>query len=615
VTASGSRTFRGVPASGGVAAGPARVLATTDSLRAPIAVRDAESLRDPALAAIRLDDALDQVATDLRALEDRLRAGGRTEEADIVGVGALIADDPSLRADARREVGEGRGPAEAVLRAAERHALAIAAIGDPTLAERAADVRQVGRRAAAILTSGSAAGDEAAQEQARGPDGTAPEAVQGSTDAPPRIGGGGSPRGGQSPNRGRGAVVLLADELGPADILGMEDGEIAAAAAVRGGPNAHAAIVARSLGLPLVLGIDAAALSVPDGAAVVVDGDRGWVTIEPEQPEMAAAREAMGAASRRKATLAAGRSLPVETVDGVGVTLLCNVATAAETRAGLAAGAEGVGLLRTELPFLDVADWPDEAAHRRVLDPILSQLHGRVATVRVLDFGGDKVPRFLSAAPGGADGQARGLPPLLRTPDALGSQLRAALRAGAGTRLRILVPMVTSLREVRLAREELDQAVAATGSDGAQMGVMVEVPSAALLAERLATEVDFLSIGTNDLTERVLGIHRRDPGARPALAAHPTVITLVNRVVKAGKAQGKPVGVCGEAAADPLVLPLLVGIGVGSVSVSPSRVDEVRARVRALSAEKCRQVARAAMRKDSAEAVWDLVRERALPDV
>ncbi|HEX9376918.1 MAG TPA: putative PEP-binding protein [Actinomycetota bacterium] len=562
-----------MPASPGVAAGPARVLAGSAPPPGD-ANGDGESLRDPARAALRVDEALDQVADDLRRMEQRLRESGRTEEADIVGVGALIADDPALRSEARREVGEGRGPAQAIARAAERYASAIAAIGDPVLAERAADVRQVGRRAVAALGNGRAS---AAHDV--------------------------------------GPVVLLAEELGPADILGLSDGEVAAAAAVRGGPNAHAAIVARSLGVPLVLGLDPAVLAVPDGTPLVVDGDRGSVIVEPGSAELAAAREAMRSAVRTKAALASERSLPCETLDGVRITLLCNVATAAETRAGLEAGAEGVGLLRTELPFLDAADWPDEEAHRRVLEPILSQLHGRTATVRVLDFGGDKVPPFLAAFQDPREGQARGLPPLLRTPDALGSQLRAALRAGAATQLRILVPMVTSLREVRLAREELDRALAETGTEAAEMGVMVEVPSAALLAERLAGQVDFLSIGTNDLTERVLGVHRRDPGARPALAAHPTVVTLVNRVVRAGAAQGKPVGVCGEAAADPLVLPVLVGLGVASVSVAPSRVDEVRARIRRLSAETCRQVARSAARLDSVEAVWELVRERALPEL
>jgi phosphocarrier protein FPr len=324
----------------------------------------------------------------------------------------------------------------------------------------------------------------------------------------------------------------------------------------------------------------------------------------------------MESAERRKTTLAAERHLPSETADGVAVMLLCNVATAAETRVGLEAGAEGVGLLRTELPFLEAATWPDEETHLRELRPILSQLEGRTATVRVLDFGGDKVPPFLTHSQAALEGQARGLPPLLRTPDALGSQLRAALRAGEGTRLRILVPMVTSLREVRLAREELDRAVSAVASEAKpELGVMVEVPSAALLAERLASQVEFLSIGTNDLTERVLGVHRRDPGAKPALAAHPTVITLINRVVRAGTAHGVPVGVCGEAAGDPLVLPLLVGIGVSSLSVSPSRVDEVRARVRRLDAASCRQLARIAMRLDSVEAVWDLIQNQSFPEL
>ncbi|HXJ64810.1 MAG TPA: putative PEP-binding protein [Actinomycetota bacterium] len=573
-----SRTFQGVPASPGVATGRAVVLA---AMVAPVSSSAASEPVDPRRAALQVEEALDRVADDLRALADRLRDRGKADEAEIVGVGALIAGDPALRAEARREAGDGRAPAEAVTLAADRYAAAIAAIGDPVLAERAADVRQVGRRAAALLNE-----------------------VE--------------PRSASNGSRPSGGTILLAEELGPADILGMEEGEIVAAAAVRGGPNAHAAIVARSLGLPLVLGLDPAVLGVGAGTALVVDGDAGSVTVAPRDDELSAARHAMDSAARRRSALAAERDLPSETTDGLAVTLLCNVATAPDTRAGLEAGAEGVGLLRTELPFLEATAWPDEQQHLRELRPVLSQLDGRIATVRVLDFGGDKVPPFLTQTQAALDGQARGLPPLLRTPDALGSQLRAALRAGAATRLRILVPMVTSLREVRLAREELDRAVAAVGHDGdakPELGVMVEVPSAALIAERLASEVEFLSIGTNDLTERVLGVHRRDPGAKPALAAHPTVITLINRVVRAGAAHGVPVGVCGEAAGDPLVLPLLVGIGVSSVSVSPSRVDEVRARVRRLDAAVCRQLVRSATRLDSVEAVWDLVRDRAFPEI
>ncbi|MDP9341003.1 MAG: PEP-utilizing enzyme, partial [Actinomycetota bacterium] len=390
----------------------------------------------------------------------------------------------------------------------------------------------------------------------------------------------------------------------------------AAGVAVRGGPNSHAAIVARSLGLPLVLGVDPSILRVPDGTAVVVDGDEGTVTVQPAADEVARAVSAMRAASERRSALARERGLPCETTDGIRIGLLCNVGTAAETAAGLEAGAEGVGLLRTELSFLEATVWPDEGAHRRALEPILRQLAGRRAIVRVLDFGGDKVPPFLSASlPDGAGPHLRGLPSLLQSEDALASQLRAALDLGRDCRLGILVPMVTSLREVRLARTVLEGAAERTGVPVPELGVMVEVPSAALLADRLAQELDFLSIGTNDLTEHVLGVNRRDPGARPALSAHPVVLTLMNRVARAGRDHGCAVRVCGEGAADPLVLPLLVGLGIESLSVSPARVDEVRARVRRLSAEACAEVVRAAMASDSVEEVWDLVRERAWPEL
>jgi phosphoenolpyruvate-protein kinase (PTS system EI component) len=293
---------------------------------------------------------------------------------------------------------------------------------------------------------------------------------------------------------------------------------------------------------------------------------------------------------------------------------LCNVATAAETAAGLEAGAEGVGLLRTELTFLEATAWPDEEAHRQVLEPILSLLAGKAAVVRVLDFGGDKVPPFLTRElPAGSGPHVRGLPALLATKDALAAQLRAALDLGRGTKLGILVPMVTSLREVRLAREILEQAAVDVGAEVPDLGVMVEVPSAAILADKFAQDLDFLSIGTNDLTEHVLGVNRRDPAARPALAAHPSVLTLINRVARAGREHGCAVRVCGEAASDPIVVPLLVGMGIEALSVSPARIDEVRSRIRRLSYADCAKVTAEALAMDSAESVWDLVKARAWP--
>jgi phosphocarrier protein FPr len=520
-----------------------------------------------------VDQALDAVAEDLHAAAARLREAGHPDEAEIVSVGALIAEDPLLRTEVGDLVAAGGDPVGSLVVVIERHAAAMESLGDPTLRERGADIRQVGRRAEAVLRGAA-----------------------GATTAP------------DSP------TVLIAEELGPAELLGLDGGTVVAGVAVRGGATSHAAIVARTLRLPLVLGVDRGILETAAGTTVIVDGDTGTVTVAPPHQELAEARAAMEAVASHRSALAKERGLPAETTDGRLVHLLCNVATAAETAAGLEAGADGVGLVRTELTFLEATAWPDEEAHRRVLEPILSLLGGRTAVVRVLDFGGDKVPPFLARElPTVAGPHARGLPALLAAKDALRAQLRAAIDLGRGTKLGILVPMVTSLREVRLAREILEQAARDVGADVPALGVMVEVPSAAILADRFAQDLDFLSIGTNDLTEHVLGVNRRDPSARPALAGHPSVLTLINRVARAGREHGCAVRVCGEAASDPMVVPLLVGMGIEALSVSPARVDEVRSRIRRLAFEECREVTADALSMDSAEAVWELVEERAWP--
>jgi phosphoenolpyruvate-protein phosphotransferase len=558
--------YRGVPASGGIAAGAARVLGGSGA--------KGEHASSNGDRRVGVDEALDAVARELTDAAARLRDSGHPDEAEIVSVGALIADDPILRSEVGDLVAAGGDPVGSLTAVIERHAGAMEALRDPTLRERGADIRQVGRRAGAILR-----GELALVAAPSGPN------------------------------------VLIAEELGPADVIGLDGGKVVGGVAVKGGPNSHAAIVARTLGLPLVLGVDPGILDVvAAGTTVIVDGDAGTVIVAPAPDELARASAAMEAAATHRSALARERGLPSETLDGRAIHLLCNVATAAETAAGLEAGAEGVGLLRTELTFLEATAWPDEEAHRQVLEPILSMLAGKAAVVRVLDFGGDKVPPFLTRElPAGSGPHVRGLPALLATKDALAAQLRAALDLGRGTKLGILVPMVTSLREVRLAREILEQAAVDVGAEVPDLGVMVEVPSAAILADRFAQDLDFLSIGTNDLTEHVLGVNRRDPAARPALAAHPSVLTLINRVARAGREHGCAVRVCGEAASDPIVVPLLVGMGIEALSVSPARIDEVRSRIRRLSFEECSAVTAEALSMDSAESVWDLVKARAWP--
>jgi phosphoenolpyruvate-protein kinase (PTS system EI component) len=268
-------------------------------------------------------------------------------------------------------------------------------------------------------------------------------------------------------------------------------------------------------------------------------------------------------------------------MDGHRVVVLANAASVAEVREGLAQGAEGVGLLRTELLFLDAAGWPSEAQQVRFLKPILSELAGLTATVRLLDFGGDKTPPFLRGS------LERGVDLLLQAPLALRAQLSAIIEAGGDTKLRILVPMVSTPEQVLAVRAAL--AAVLNGRPSPGLGAMIETPEAARRASEIAKHVDFLSIGTNDLTQMVLGLDREQ--SRSAPVTHVKVLRLIDVTVRGGHEAGIPVDVCGEAASDATAMPILVGLGAGELSVAAARVGEVRERIRASRFKDCQKVA------------------------
>jgi phosphoenolpyruvate-protein kinase (PTS system EI component) len=473
------------------------------------------------------------VADDLDRLAARARAQGRTVAADIVGVGALLARDTML-VDAARTAGS----AVAVVAAVDEQAAVLESIPDPELRERATDVRQVGRRVAAHLAG--AAG-------------------------PPATG-----------------FVLVAAEIGPADLLEHLGSGLVAAAAVRGGANSHAAIIARSVGLPLVTGLDAALLDLPDGTALLVDADAGAVVVDPQVVPVATPAPA------------AERGQPHRTADGEAFTLMCNVASDIEVSLGRDALADGIGLLRTELPFLDATRWPTEAEHRRALRPVLAPAADWPAIVRLLDFGGDKVPPFLS-------GGQTGLAALLAASGALVDQVRAILDVGRDTDLQIMVPMVTSGEDLVAVRAVVRAAAADLAVRVPPVGAMIETLAAAAAPAQIAC--DFYSIGTNDLVSAVLALDRLDPAARPELAADPRILSLVGQVVTAGRTLGTPVSVCGDAAAHPLTLALLVGAGIRTVSVACARVDETRRVLRRLRTDECRVWYDEACRMASADEV------------
>jgi phosphoenolpyruvate-protein kinase (PTS system EI component) len=467
------------------------------------------------------------VARERAALAEQLRSRGQDLQAGIVDIGALIAADPALVGPAIDAVRAGADGIAAVNQAADAQAALLAALPDPDLAQRAGDVRQV---AAAVVDQLCGNG------------------------APP-------PPAGQ--------FILVRLEVDPADLIRLAEDGLAGAVSVGGGASSHAAIIARGLGLPMLAGADPRVLAAAAGHHAILDTGARELIVDPAAPEVAAAGQSMNPPpSTSSAPAKVSAPAEVRTADGEPVTLLCNVASAAETRLGLAGGAAGVGLLRTEISFTGASGWPSEADHLAQLTPVLGLLAGQPAVVRLLDFSGDKIPRFLG-------GKEQGLVALLNAPEALRDQLRAILLAGGDTRLAVLVPMVRLLDEVTQVRAALAKAAAEAGVDPPELGIMVEVAATAAAAAAFAPAVDFFSIGTNDLASEVLGLDRADPGTRPALAADPRVLALIEHVVKAAEPARVKVSVCGDAAADPLVLPLLIGLGVRTLSVGAARVPQV----------------------------------------
>ena len=513
-------------------------------------------------------DAFDAVAEQLAELSQTLRDSGQTDLADIVEVNGYIAQDQELRGAALQHARTEQSPSQAVVQAVDEYAALLAALDDPTLAERAADVRQVGRRVLAHLA--------------------------GVTSAAPD-----------------GPVVLVAREIGAADLL--EHGDlVVAAASVVGGPNSHASIIARSLGIPLILGVSPAVLDHPDGAEVLIDADRSTITVDPDPAERQAAVAVIDAARRRREILAAERDLPSQTLDGHPVALRANVASSVEAKAANAANADGVGLLRTEMPFLDALKWPTEDQHAAVLAPVLDKLAGQPVTVRTLDFADDKFPPFL--ADQAVDGHlGRGLPHMLADPLAFTHQFRAILRAGAACDLRIMIPMVATVEELAACAQILAAVAADAGVAPPPIGAMIELPEAVDIADALAEQAAFFSIGSNDLTSQILRLDRRDPAVSPVLAAHPKVLQAIARTVQAAHRRGLKVSVCGDAGAHPLVIPLLIGLGVDVLSVAPAALDETRVRIRRLDAQVCADVAAEALACETLESVQGIVRRRCWP--
>ncbi len=523
------------PGAPGIAVGPAALLAAVEPQVPEEPAGDVWAERR------RLEAARTRVAADLDA------AGGTGS--DVFGAHRLLVDDPELVAAAEDGLRQGRSAAAAWWAAVTGARDRLAGQPGEVVAARAGDVVDVGRRVLEALGVGAA------------------------TPVPPA------------------GAVVIADDLVPSQVPVLVDAGVAGVALRAGAPTAHVTILARALGLPLVLRAGPALDDVADGTVVLLDGGRGEVRVDPAADDLAEARRRRDRQAREAREAVAAAQQPVRLADGVTVVVAANVASVAEARAAVAAGADGVGLLRTEFLVADRPSVPTEDEQVTALAAVLDALEGRPAIVRTLDVGGDKPAPALGLDPfrNSALGE-RGLRLSLARPALFATQLRAILRVAQGRRVSLMFPMVTDVEEVRAARRALDDArrglrrAGAAFGDLEEVGIMVEVPAAALLAERFCDEVDFFSVGSNDLTQYVLAADRTNPAvADLARGAHPAVLALVGRVCEVAGAAGRWVGVCGELAADPETAARLVRLGVRELSVAPPAVPAVKARLRGLA--------------------------------
>jgi len=525
----------GIGVSAGRAAGPLARMGARPQLPPPGPVTD------PAQEAAAARAALEAVAAGLTA-----RAGRSQDRtaASILEAAAMMAADPVLLDDVTERAQAGTDAAHAIDAVLTGHREAMEAIGGK-FAERATDIDDIRQRAVAVALGLPLPG----------------------LPAP------GHP------------YVLAADDLAPADTAGIDPAVVLGLVTGRGGPTSHTAILARALGIPAIVACPGA-LSVPDGTIVLVDGSAGTVGLNPDPAEVAAVRhEAAGAAAAR----AAGPAGPGQTSDGHPVKLMVNIGSARDLEGADADGAQGAGLFRTELLFLSRSQAPAEAEQQEMYAAVFRAARGRTVVVRTLDAGADKPLPFLGLAdePNPALG-VRGLRTARRQGHLLDAQLRAISAAAAAEKadVWVMAPMVST------AAEAADFAARVRGAGLPVAGAMVEVPAAALCAADLLASLDFLSIGTNDLSQYTLAADRMCGELSDLLDPwQPALLRLIAACGQAAQAAGKPVGVCGEAASDPALAPVLAGLGATSLSMSARSLGPVRAALARHSLADCQVLA------------------------
>lgn len=544
------KAITGVAAAPGLAIGPLYQFKASHIVVKDIA-RDLESEQR------HLRQALATAHEQLHAVYESVKERAGKGEAAIFRAHQAFLEDPDLVAEVRGLIEAGHGAAWSWQHAITERVAAMQQVRDERLAGRAADLHDVGQRVLRLLA----------------------EVDEGEAAMPTE------------------PVIMVAEDLLPSDTARLDPKRTLGICTAAGGPTSHTAIIARSLGIPAIVGAGAALLEQPAGNVCILDGAAGMLYVEPSEADFTSARQSQEELQRQRNVEYETRYQPALMTDGHRVEVVANTTRPVEAEQAVDAGAEGIGLMRTEFLFLERAAPPTEEEQYEAYSTMTRALNGLPLIIRTLDIGGDKAVPYLSLpAEENPFLGVRGIRLCLNRPDLFKTQLRAIYRASVDGPVKIMFPMIATLEDLRAAKAIAEQVRQEVNVPPVEIGMMVEVPSTVLMAAEFAREVDFFSIGTNDLTQYTLAIDRLHPTLGKYVdGLHPAVLRMIDRTVRAADVAGKWVGVCGGIAGDPRGAIILAGLGVTELSMSIPSVAAIKARLRQISHDQARRVAQRAL--------------------
>nr|WP_242037703.1 phosphoenolpyruvate--protein phosphotransferase [Coleofasciculus sp. FACHB-SPT9] len=560
--------FSGIPASAGIAIG-------NIASYQPTVLNVKQQADNPEAEWQQLHTAIEQTRHQIQTLRHQISATAGEAQAAIFDAHLLCLEDPFVIDRTRQLIFARNYSAAAAWKTViDETVAAYEALPDSYLQARAADVFDVGQRVMRSLT------------------GTAPASIN-------------------LPEPG----ILVATDLTPSETAQLDPGKVLGICTVAGGATSHSGILARSLGIPAVVGVGAELLRLQNGTLIALDGETGEVWVQPDDTQLQELQAKRNRQQAQQQALQAAAQQPAITHDGHQIKVMANILTIQEAKIAVNMGAEGVGLLRSEFLYFDRVSVPTEEEQREAYEAIASILSPHPLIIRTLDIGGDKPLPYLNLPPEANPFLGwRGIRFLLDSPDLLKTQLRAILRASHQNSIKVMFPMVASVREIRAAKEILAAAKTELRSLGMsfdeamEVGIMVEVPAAVTMADKLAAEVDFFSIGTNDLSQYVMASDRTNPKvATLADAFEPAVLRMIQQTVTAAHHAGIWVGVCGELASSELATPILVGLGVDEFSMNSPAISTVKAAISKLRMDEAEAIASAVLQLDSAKEVREYI--------